>query len=641
MKTGLNSHPSGTPWALPNLRQPVFQYGLALLAVAAATLLRWAVNDLFGSTSPYITFYAAIMVVAGLAGRGPALFATILGGTIGYGIFFGAAVTHPPWTSTAEHIRLTMYLAIGAFISLMAGRLRKSERQILESESRYRQLFDSMSEGLLYLETVYDEKGKVVDLRVLDVNPAYARQMRVIRDQVLGKSAVESLSHIDAFWLERYNKLLKPGQPLSLKEYLPDLKKWFLIDSFTPQPDRLALIFRDITERMRVEEELRMAKQAAEKTAQKQAELRSTLESIIDTVPIGLIVANGNGAFTNSTRATNEIFGGSVSGTAADPEPKTYEVLLPNGSPFPGNELPLVQSLRKAQCVLDREMVIRRRDGSEVTVLARSAPVLDDQGRVISAVATLLDITKRKRIEEDLRRSHDDLEMRVTERTAKLQDSEARLRSLASQLIDAQETERKRIAHELHDSLAAQLAAVKYRVEYRFKHTGSDENSTAMEETIQDIQDAITETRRIMANLRPSVLDDLGIVPALSWFCSETEKSYPGTSVQFTQSIQEEEIPEELKIVLFRIVQESVTNAIRHGKSSRIWIDLERNVVWLRLIVKDEGKGFNAVKPREPFGSGGIGLNSMQQRVESTAGMFSVTSTPGKGTTVKAEWKIR
>jgi signal transduction histidine kinase len=140
-----------------------------------------------------------------------------------------------------------------------------------------------------------------------------------------------------------------------------------------------------------------------------------------------------------------------------------------------------------------------------------------------------------------------------------------------------------------------------------------------------------------MANLRPSVLDDLGIVPALSWFSRETEKAYPGTSVQFSRSAEEPEVPDELKIVLFRVVQESVKNAIRHGKSNRIQIGLERNNGWLRLNVADNGDGFESLKKSA---IGGIGLDSMQQRVDSTGGIFSISSTPGSGTIVKAEWRM-
>jgi signal transduction histidine kinase len=218
-----------------------------------------------------------------------------------------------------------------------------------------------------------------------------------------------------------------------------------------------------------------------------------------------------------------------------------------------------------------------------------------------------------------------------------LEESEARLRVLASELMNAQEKERKVIAQELHDNLVAQLAAVKYRMEHRLKYGESAGNVTPLEETLRDINTAIIEIRRIMANLRPSVLDDLGILPALSWYSREVEGTYPGTSVEYSGNVQESDVPENLKIVLFRVVQESLTNSVRHGKSSLITIGLKKDAYWLRLRVEDNGTGFVSIKK---WAAGGIGLDSMQQRVDSTGGIFSVSSTPGKGTIVKAEWRI-
>ncbi len=249
------------------------------------------------------------------------------------------------------------------------------------------------------------------------------------------------------------------------------------------------------------------------------------------------------------------------------------------------------------------------------------------------------EMAEKNRMAEELRLSRDGLEARVKERTAELEDSERRLRVLASELINAQETERKRIAHELHDSLAAQLSGIKYRLERKLKEGKASENLASLQEIIQDVQDANIETRRIMANLRPSILDDLGILPAFSWFCRETEKTYPETLMEFSGSVQEQEIPDELKIVLFRVAQEAVTNAIRHGKSTLIRIGLGTDNGWLRLTVEDNGAGFEALRCAQQPQGHGIGLNSMQQRVDSTGGVFSLSSSPGKGTVVQAEWR--
>jgi signal transduction histidine kinase len=116
-------------------------------------------------------------------------------------------------------------------------------------------------------------------------------------------------------------------------------------------------------------------------------------------------------------------------------------------------------------------------------------------------------------------------------------------------------------------------------------------------------------------------------------------ESASGNGIELSRSVSDEEVLEDLKIVFFRVAQESVTNAIRHGgNAGRIGIGLERNDGWLRLKVEDNGKSFDAQRVEEP--TGGIGLNSMQQRVDYTGGIFSINSTSGRGTTFKAEWRL-
>jgi signal transduction histidine kinase len=108
-------------------------------------------------------------------------------------------------------------------------------------------------------------------------------------------------------------------------------------------------------------------------------------------------------------------------------------------------------------------------------------------------------------------------------------------------------------------------------VEHRLKNGESAGKAITLQETVREIETAIAESRRIMANLRPSVLDDFGIVPALSWYSRETGNAYPGTSVEYSGNVQESDVPENLKIVFFRVAQESITNAVRpFGNTKRL-----------------------------------------------------------------------
>ncbi len=270
-----------------------------------------------------------------------------------------------------------------------------------------------------------------------------------------------------------------------------------------------------------------------------------------------------------------------------------------------------------------REWQGEGKDGSVLWVESRLSLMRNVRGDTTGFILVERDITERKQAEEAMK------------------TSEERLHYLSSELLNAQEKERRAIAHELHDGLGADLAAMKHSLETKIRQMGEDGGvcQISFDDILDLLKHTMDENRRIQLNLRPSILDDLGILSTMSWFTREFRKAYPAVSIQESMNIREEEVPEELKIVIFRIVQESTSNAVRHGKASLICIGLERAGTWMRLTVEDNGSGFTSatqnISPKS-----GTGLKSMQQRVDSSKGVFSVSSNPGSGTVVKAEWKI-
>ncbi len=308
------------------------------------------------------------------------------------------------------------------------------------------------------------------------------------------------------------------------------------------------------------------------------------------------------------------------------------------------------------------ESEIIRADGVRISVETSASLIRNSRGEPIGFRGINRDITDRKMMENELRRSKDELERRVEARTAELtkiteflrgqiasreraeeslRDSEKSLRFLSSQLITAQENERKIIAQELHDSIGSNLSAIKHSLETKILKVNSRRPSKqlGLDDVLSLLQATIEENRSIQLNLRPSILDDLGIRPTISWYTRETQKAYPGVSIEESISTTDREIPENLKLCIFRVIQEAVNNAIRHGRSTVVRIGLDRRGKWLQLKVEDNGKGFDS-PPKRSLETGGMGLGSMQQRVESSGGVFSVTSEVGKGTTISAEWRI-
>jgi PAS domain S-box-containing protein len=229
-----------------------------------------------------------------------------------------------------------------------------------------------------------------------------------------------------------------------------------------------------------------------------------------------------------------------------------------------------------------------------------------------------IDITEQKRAEEELKKK------------------EEQIRLFASQYIAAQETERRRIAVELHDAIASSLAGIKFRIE----KTGEDMKQglfsvESMKDVSSSLAQTIGEVRRIMADLRPSILDDLGVLPALNWLCREYEKTYSQITIEKQIGLSEGAFPESLKIVMFRISQEALTNIAKHSKASLVNLSIQKAEDRLELAIQDNGHGFQTEEIER-----GVGLSTMRERAELTGGTFSVESAQGKGTTIRASWPL-
>jgi signal transduction histidine kinase len=146
-------------------------------------------------------------------------------------------------------------------------------------------------------------------------------------------------------------------------------------------------------------------------------------------------------------------------------------------------------------------------------------------------------------------------------------------------------------------------------------------------------QTAADEVRRLASDLRPAILDDLGILATISWFCREFETIYSTIQLKKSLEIQEADIPESLKIVLYRVLQEALNNIAKHSHTQSAKISLRQRNGQIELIVEDKGKGFLPESSRT-----GLGLASMRERVEVSGGSFILQTSRGQGTKIRATW---
>jgi signal transduction histidine kinase len=218
-----------------------------------------------------------------------------------------------------------------------------------------------------------------------------------------------------------------------------------------------------------------------------------------------------------------------------------------------------------------------------------------------------------------------------------VQQREAQLEDLVSRLVHAQEDERKRIARELHDDTGQKLSAIGMGLaglEAALAASETERAATILR-NLRDVNDqAISELRNIMADLRPAQLDDLGLVPALRWYVSQYQARNALPQVRLIVDSMPGRLPPELETVLFRVAQEALTNARRHADATEVTARLTQVNSTVRLEVRDNGVGFDPRQPPRHEPGSGLGLPGMRERVGLVNGALEIDSAPGKGTCI-------
>jgi len=259
------------------------------------------------------------------------------------------------------------------------------------------------------------------------------------------------------------------------------------------------------------------------------------------------------------------------------------------------------------------EATLVRKDNTEAYVQLSTSPVYSD-GKIVAFQHIARDITEEKRMRENQR-------------------------FYLQQVTMAQEEERKRIARELHDDTVQELIALSRELdELGSKTSGlSEQGKERLDRLWQQTNGIIAGVRRLSQDLRPAMLDRLGLLPSLEWLASNV-RDYSGISVEVVTKGDERRLDPEIELVLFRIVQEALSNVWRHSQAAAVQITVVFDTRTIRIIVKDDGQGFHVPKGIGDLAKDGkLGLAGMQERVRLLNGTVSVASEPDKGTVVTVD----
>ena len=479
---------------------------------------------------------------------------------------------------------------------------KRAEEALRASEERFRAIVGN-SPTLVFLK---DTEG-----RYLHVNRQFERAFHITREQVVGKTdeAIFMPEQAAAF---RANdlKVLQAGVSLEFEEVAmhDDGPHTCIVSKFPlyggdGKPYALCGITTDITQRKRTEDALR----------QSEERYRSIFENAVE----GIFQTSIDGKYLAVNPALARMYGydspDDMIATITDIASQLYV--------DPGRRDELIRLIESQGEVTGFETMVYRKDGSIIWISENVRTRRDQAGVLVGYEGTVEHVTERKLAEERLRATLEEVRM------------------LSGRLATVQEAERTRIARELHDELGVGLTCLK--IDLSRLHTMENEEARAgtpkkvadkIRSMVEQIDTTIASVQRLVTELRPAVLDDLGLVAAVEWQCQDFQKrtGIPCTCVTSADDIAMEP---ERATALFRICQEALTNTARHAQATAVTIKLESRSDFLQLVVADNGVGIPDTKVSNRRS---LGLLGMRERVALFGGEITFQGNPGKGTTVTA-----
>ncbi len=368
----------------------------------------------------------------------------------------------------------------------------------------------------------------------------------------------------------------------------------------------------------------------AERNERKRFE--TTLASIGDAV----IATDARGIVTYMNFVAEDLTGWRSSEAATQPLETVFRII--NEKSGQTVENPIAKVLARGHTVgLANHTLLISRDGLERAIDDSAAPIRDREDKIVGVVLIFRDVTEQRQAqrEREARLVAEESLRATVEAKRKLEEAEASLRQLSVRLMAAQDEERRRIARELHDSVGQHLAHAKLSLEM-FIDKPDEQEDGGLARIAGILDECMAETRTISHLLHPPLLDELGFATAARVFAEGFAKR-SGIAVNLHISEDLQRLPQDQELVLFRVLQESLTNVLRHARSDSVDIGVEANDDRISVTVRDRGAGMppELVERVLAGTGGGVGLSGMRERILQFGGRFQIESSP-RGTSIHA-----
>jgi PAS domain S-box-containing protein len=626
-------------------RSAFLRYGIAVLAVALALLLKLIIDPLIAQETPFLLIFAAVMVSAWFGGLGPGLFATALAVLIIDYLFL-----YPIGSFSGLNLEATPLIVFaleGFLVSLLTSALRSArdraevsakeaqghQERLRQSEERFRLLVEGVKDYAIFM---LDPDGYIISWN------AGAERIKGYRaEEIIGE-------HFSRFYTQEDLERGHPEEELrvaaaegSYEEEGLRVRKdgslfWanVLITALRDEAGNLrgfAKVTRDITERKRAERRL-----------------RDTLDKLVALYETGQILGSslnreeiGSRLFETMQRVS-DLSAAVIEVRDNEGQWRVLRTIGPENLWRWARSTPEAQSACRAALETEehRSFELRRSGPKETRLWGLCLPL-----RVRERLVGVLEVYGPQALKE--RETTETLVSLAAQAASALENArlyeelaerEHRLHELVGRMLVAQEEERRRVAYEVHDGLAQVAAAAHQHLQgFAKRHPpGTTRGREELDEALKLIQQAVKEARHVIADLRPTALDDFGLAAALR--LQVEELSTEGLQLSYEETLGDERLPATVETALYRVAQEALTNVRKHAQSPRVHLKLERLGRTVRLEVRDWGRGFEADEAKDGGGPGErVGLSSMLERIALLGGDLKVHSRPGAGTSVVAE----